>query len=161
MNAQIISYNAKKHTPVIDLDWMAIQVSSAAVEIPVMGTVAAGEPIEAISYSETLRVPEDMIGRRTYALRVEGHSMVDENIQHGDFIVIEAQETAENGETVVALINNDAVTLKKLYIERDHIRLQPANSKMRPIVLRNDDVRILGVVCAVIRKYGNRQHETT
>ena len=79
--------------------------------------------------------------------------MIDENIQHGDYIVIEAKETAENGETVVALINNEEVTLKKLFIERDHIRLQPANSEMQPIILRNDDVRILGIVCAVIRKF--------
>jgi repressor LexA len=95
-----------------------------------------------------------MLGRfETYALRVEGHSMMDENIQHGDHIVIEAKETAENGETVVAMINNEEVTLKKLYIEPDHIRLQPANPKMKPIILHNHEIRILGVVCAVIRKY--------
>ena len=88
-----------------------------------------------------------------FALRVEGHSMVDDNIQHGDYIIIEARETAENGETVVAMINNEKVTLKKLYVEPDHIRLQPANPQMKPIILHNHEIRILGVVGAVIRKY--------
>jgi repressor LexA len=80
--------------------------------------------------------------------------MIDENIQHGDYIIIHAKETAENGETVVAMINNEEVTLKKFYIEPDRIRLQPSNPTMRPIILHNHEVRILGAVCAVIRKYG-------
>ena len=79
--------------------------------------------------------------------------MVDENIQHGDYIIVEAKKTAENGETVVAMINNEEVTLKKLYIESDHIRLQPANPPMGPIILHNHEIKILGVACAVIRKY--------
>ncbi len=89
----------------------------------------------------------------TYTLRVKGNSMVDENIQHGDYIIIEARKTAENGETVVAMINHEEVTLKRLYIEPDHIRLQPANPRMKPIILHNHEVRVMGVVCAVIRKY--------
>ena len=79
--------------------------------------------------------------------------MVDDNIQHGDYIIIEVRESAENGETVVAMVNNEKVTLKKLYIEPDHIRLQPANNGMKPIILHNHEIRILGVVGAVIRKY--------
>jgi repressor LexA len=79
---------------------------------------------------------------------------VEENIQHADYIISEARETAENGEAVVATINNEDVTLKKLYIKPDHIRLQPANPHMKPIILRYHELRIRGVVCALIRKYG-------
>ena len=154
MTGKVIPYDAKKSRPVIDWDWIPCEVETESIEIQVKGTVAAGQPIEAIPYPQTISIPKDMVGRfRTYALRVEGHSMVDENIQHGDYIVIEARETAENGETVVAMINNEEVTLKKLYIEPDHIRLQPANPEMEPIILHNHEIKILGVVCAVIRKY--------
>ncbi len=154
MTACVIPFAGGKKRPVVDWDWMRCEVETESTEIPVMGTVAAGQPIEAIPDNRTISIPKDMVGRfRTYALQVEGHSMVDENIQHGDFIVIEARETAENGETVVAMINNEEVTLKKLYIEPDHIRLQPANPAMEPIILHNHEIKILGVVCAVIRKY--------
>ncbi len=154
MTTKIIPHKAKEDRSVIDWDWMRCEVETEPAEIPVMGTVAAGQPIEALPYHQTISIPKDMVGRfRTYALRVEGHSMVDENIQHGDYIIIEARETAENGETVVALINNEEVTLKKLYIEPDHIRLEPANPEMKPIILHNHEIKILGVVCAVIRKY--------
>ena len=122
-----------------------------SVEVPLLGAVAAGQPIEAVPYPQTISIPKDMAGRfQTYALRVEGDSMLDENIQDGDYIIIEARETAENGETVVAMINNEEVTLKKFYIEPDHIRLRPANSRMKPIIFRNHEIRILGVVCGVI-----------
>ena len=154
MTAQVIPYGEKKRRPVRDWNWLHCEVEPESTEISVMGRVAAGRPIEALSCPQTISIPTDMIGRfQTYALQVEGHSMVDENIQHGDYIVIEARETAENGETVVAMINNQEVTLKKLYIEPDRIRLQPANRDMKPIILHNHEVKILGVVCAVIRKY--------
>jgi repressor LexA len=157
MSRQVISLKTKKTRPVIDWDWMHCEVEPMSAEIRVMGTVAAGRPIEAIPFHQTISVPKDMVGRfQTYALRVEGHSMVDENIQHGDYIIIEARESAENGETVIAMINDEEVTLKKFFVEPDHIRLQPANPDMKPIILYNHEVRILGVVCAVIRKY--RQH---
>ncbi len=157
MSAKIISCHAKGDRPIFDWDWMHCEIDADPIEIAVMGTVAAGVPIEAIPYRQTISIPKDMVGRfRTFALRVEGHSMMDENIQHGDYIIIESRETAENGETVVALINNEEVTLKKFYIEPDRIRLQPANPAMNPIILHNHEVKILGVVCGVIRKY--RQH---
>ena len=79
--------------------------------------------------------------------------MLDENIQDGDYSLVEARETAENGATAVAMINNEEVTLKKFYIEPDRIRLQPASSRMKSIILHNHEIRILGVVCGVIRKY--------
>ena len=154
MKGLAITHNAKKARPIIEWDWTRFEDEVESVEVPVLGTVAAGQPIEAFPYPQTISIPKNMVGRfQTYALRVEGHSMLDENIQHGDHIVIEARETAENGETVVAMINNQEVTLKKLYIEPDHIRLEPANPKMKPIILYNHEIRILGVVCAVIRKY--------
>jgi len=154
MRAQVISYDAKRTRPIIDWDWVRFENEAESVEIQVLGTVAAGELIEALPYPQTISIPKNMVGRfKAYALRVEGHSMVDDDIQHGDYIIIEARETAENGETVVAMVNNEKVTLKKLYIEPDHIRLQPANPKMKPIILHNHEIRVLGVVGAVIQKY--------
>jgi repressor LexA len=154
MKAQHVLCHAKRIRPVIDWNWMRFEDEVKSVEIQVLGTVAAGELIEALPYPQTISIPKDMVGRfQAYALRVEGHSMVDDNIQHGDYIIVEARQTAENGETVVAMVNDEKVTLKKLYIEPDHIRLQPANPKMKPIILHNHEIRILGVVGAVIRKY--------
>jgi repressor LexA len=77
--------------------------------------------------------------------------MIDDNIQDGDVIVVERRETAENGQTVVAMINGEQVTLKKFYVEKDGIRLQPANPDMEPIILRNEEIQILGIVTGVIR----------
>ena len=154
MGAKVVTYDEKKSGPVLDWNWMRCDVVAESVEVPLLGTVAAGQPIEAVPYKQTISIPKDMVGRfQTYALRVEGDSMLDENIQDGDYIIIEARHTAENGETVVAMINNEEVTLKKFYIEPDRIRLQPANSRMKPIILRNHEIRILGIVCGVIRKY--------
>ena len=127
-------------TPV-DWNWMKFEAVPDSVDVQMLGTVAAGQPIEAVPYRQTISIPKDMVGRfQTYALRVEGNSMV---------VVVRKQPTAENGETVVAMINNEEVTLKKLYIEPDHIRLQPANPEMKPIILRNHEIRILGIVCGV------------
>lgn len=122
------------------------------VEIPLLGWVAAGGPVDLCEQDERIRVPANMVRRNTYALRVRGHSMVDDNIQDGDIIIIEKRETAENGQSVVAMINGEQVTLKKFYVERDGIRLQPANPEMEPIYLRNDEVQILGIVTGVIRQ---------
>ena len=154
MKGLVITHSAKKALPIIDWNWTRFEDEVEFAEIRVLGTVAAGQPIEALPYPQAISIPKNMVGRfQTYALRVEGWSMADENIQYGDHIIIEAKETAENGETVVAMINNEEVTLKKLYIEPDHIRLQPANPRMKPIILHNHEIRILGVVCAVIRKH--------
>ena len=154
MGARVVPHDEKKSEPVFDWAWTRYDVVAGSVEVALLGTVAAGQPIEAVPYKQTISIPKDMVGKfQTYALRVEGDSMLDENIQDGDYIIIEARHTAENGETVVAMINNDEVTLKKFYIEPDRIRLQPANSKVKPIILRNHEIRILGIVCGVIRKY--------
>ncbi|HSG47337.1 MAG TPA: transcriptional repressor LexA [Longimicrobiales bacterium] len=127
-----------------------------AIPLPLLGAVAAGLPIEAIQDDETLAVPPDMVrrGRDNYVLRVQGNSMIDEQIRDGDYIVVASQDTAQDGQMVVALVRGDSATVKKLYREPgNRVRLQPANPAMSPIVEDARDVRIQGVVVGVIRKY--------
>lgn len=125
-----------------------------AVELPLLGYVAAGSPIEAVVGSESIAVPEDLVGKReTYVLRVRGDSMIDEQIRDGDYVIVEDRRTAENGEMVVALLEGSDVTLKKFYREDGHVRLQPANPSMTPLVLDADRVQVRGVVIGVMRKY--------
>ena len=125
-----------------------------AVEIPLLGMVAAGAPIEAVEMTDSLAVPDDLIrGANTFVLRVKGDSMIDEQIRDGDFILVQPRSTAENGETVVALVGGEA-TVKKFYRENGgRIRLQPANDRLKPILASEDQVELRGVVVAVIRKY--------
>lgn len=128
------------------------------IELPILGYVTAGQPIELSEYRETVRVPRSLLKstlrKNSYALRVRGHSMIDDQIQDGDIIIVEKRETAENGESVVAMINGERVTLKRFYVETDGIRLQPANPEMRPIYLRHEELQILGIVAGVIRQGG-------
>jgi len=125
-----------------------------AVELPLLGYVAAGAPIEAVIGTETIEVPESLVGKRdTYVLRVKGDSMIEEQIRDGDLVIVEDRRSADNGETVVALLGGTDVTLKKLYRENGHIRLQPANPAIQPIVVPADQVQIQGVVIGVMRKY--------
>jgi repressor LexA len=125
-----------------------------AVELPLLGYVAAGRPIEAIAGTETIAVPEDFAGKKdTYVLRVRGDSMIEEQIRDGDYVIIEDRKIAENGETVVALLRGSDVTLKKFYRENGHVRLQPANPLMQPLVVGADDVQVQGVVIGVMRRY--------
>ena len=125
------------------------------VEIPLLGVITAGNPIERIENRDSVSVPANMVKRNTYALRVSGHSMIDDNIQDGDVIIVEKRESAENGQSVVALINNEQVTLKKFYIEAKGVRLQPANPDMEPIILKNEEVQVLGIVTGIIRDLQN------
>jgi repressor LexA len=127
-----------------------------AVELPLLGAVAAGYPIEAITHDETLAVPESFVGRagKHYVLRVRGQSMIDEQIRDGDFVVVNDKGRADNGETVIALIDGTSATVKKYYRERDgRIRLQPANQTMEPIYVNENDIKIQGVVVGVLRRY--------
>ena len=121
------------------------------VEIPLLGYVTAGQPVDIPEERETVTVPRHMVRKNSYALRVRGHSMIDDHIQDGDIIIVEKRETAENGESVVAMINGERVTLKRFYVEADGIRLQPANPAMEPIYLRHEELQILGIVSGVIR----------
>ena len=130
------------------------RVGARAVELPLLGFVAAGAPIEAVASSESISVPEDLIGKRdTYVLRVRGDSMIDEQIRDGDFVIVEDRKSAENGEMVIALLGSSDVTLKKFYRENGQIRLQPANPSMQPIIVPADQLQVQGVVIGVMRKY--------
>ena len=122
-------------------------------EIPLLGTVAAGQPLDLFEYKESVSVPASMVRKSSYALRVRGNSMIDDNIEDGDIIVVEKRDSAENGQSVVAMINGDSVTLKKFYIEKDGIRLQPANPDLQPIYIKNEELQILGIVIGVIRRH--------
>jgi SOS regulatory protein LexA len=126
------------------------------VSIPLLGTIAAGQPIEAINNpTETIAVPKTHLPRtgNFYGLRVNGDSMIEENIDEGDIVLVKQQETAENGQKVVALIDNNEATLKIFFKERGQIRLQPANKNMKPIILQNDhNLTIQGLVLDVIKK---------
>ena len=126
-----------------------------ATDIPLLGTVAAGQPIEAILSHDSVSVPKDMQGRgRTFALRVRGDSMIEENIQDGDIIVVASQKTADNGQVVVALIDGNYATVKKFYREPDFIRLEPANPQFKPIFIKTPErIQIQGVVRGLIRTY--------
>ncbi|MCU7817446.1 MAG: transcriptional repressor LexA [gamma proteobacterium symbiont of Lucinoma myriamae] len=127
--------------------------SEPMIEIPLLGFITAGSPIERVEQNESIAVPQTMVSRNTYALKVRGHSMIDDNIEDGDVVIIEKTESATNGQSVVCLINNEQVTLKKFYIEKTGIRLQPANPDMEPIFLKNEEVQILGVVSGVARNF--------
>ncbi len=123
-------------------------------EVPLLGQVAAGHPIEAVESQETISVPEDFVRRDdTFCLRVKGESMIEDGIRDGDYIIVEGRDVANNGETVVALLGNEA-TVKRYYREGDgRIRLQPANAAMDPIYVREGDLRIRGVVVGLMRRY--------
>lgn len=145
------SYNESRSIEVLPPRGTAV-----ASEIPVLGRVAAGTPIEAVMHSETLTVPNEMLPSRgpNYALQVRGDSMVDAHIIDGDFVVVHGKQAAENGEMVIALINGAEATVKKFYREAGGwIRLQPANETMSPLRFQERDVLIQGVVVGVIRKY--------
>jgi repressor LexA len=137
------------------VELLAARTGQRAVELPMLGYVAAGHPIEAVIGADTIAVPEALVsGRRdTYVLRVKGESMIDEQIRDGDWVVVEDRHSADNGEMVIALVGGDDVTLKKFYRESGRIRLQPANPTMAPIFVEPDRVQIQGVVVGVMRKY--------
>jgi repressor LexA len=130
------------------------RVGVRSVELPLLGFVAAGAPIEAVSGNETIAVPEAIAGKRdSYVLRVKGDSMIDEQIRDGDYVIVEDRKSADNGEMVIALLSGADVTLKKFYRENGRVRLQPANPSMQPIFADPEQVQVQGVVVGVMRKY--------
>jgi len=136
--------------------------SEQMVQVPLSGKIAAGHPIEAIEEKETIVVPRSILPRfleDIYALRVVGNSMIEENINDGDLVLVRHQATADNGEKVVALINNSEATLKTFFRERGQVRLQPANKKMEPIIIRNENTgfAIQGIVVGVIKNIGSQE----
>ena len=136
------------------IELVPTRIGGRAIELPLLGTVAAGVPIEAVASAETIAVPEDLVAATdTYALRVRGSSMIDEQIRDGDIVIVEDRKTADDGEMVIALLRGTDVTLKKFYREHGRIRLQPANPAVRPLVVEPDQVQIQGVVVGVMRRY--------
>jgi repressor LexA len=124
------------------------------VELPLMGRIAAGKPLEAVEERETISLGDFSRGHGTYVLQVKGDSMQDDHILDGDFIVVEQTQVANQGEIVVALVGGDEATVKRLYREPGgKVRLQPANSQMQPIIVPATDVNVQGRVVGVLRKY--------
>jgi repressor LexA len=149
------NYNKSRSLEVVRAD-----LHAPALELPLLGQVAAGLPIEAVEAGqETVTVPHDMVRRGdNYVLRVRGDSMIEEQIRDGDYIIVNSRNTADNGEMVVALVSDGTVggsaTVKKFYREAaGRIRLQPANEMMQPMYFPADAVQIQGIVVGVIRKY--------
>src|SRR5918998_426367 len=145
------SYNESRAIEILPSDTI-----SRAVELPLLGAVAAGVPIQELTANETVTVPEGFIrrGGNHYVLRVRGNSMIDEQIRDGDFVVINERQRADNGEMVIAMLGGNSATVKKFYREKDgRIRLQPANETMAPIYVHENDISIQGVVVGVLRRY--------
>jgi repressor LexA len=139
----------KKHARAIQL---VDHRPPGSAELPLLGRVAAGSPMAAVAQEERLSFNDLFGGNGHFALQVRGQSMIEDHIDDGDFVVIRKQETAENGERVVAMIDNE-VTLKRFHREDDQITLEPANGSMDPIVVDPDsDIQILGVLVGVLRK---------
>ena len=126
--------------------------ASPVPTLPVLGSIAAGRPIEAIEDREEIEltslIPCD---DAHYLLRVKGKSMIDDHIDHGDLVIVERRETAKNGEIVVAIVNDDEATLKRFFRDGSRIRLQPANTEMEPIYPDNCEIR--GIVKGVVRRF--------
>jgi len=125
-----------------------------ARRLPLLGTVAAGRPIEAVPQSESIAVPEDMIGRGpAYVLRVKGDSMLGDSIRDGDYVVVEQREHPDNGDIVIALLEGENVTLKRFYREGNMVRLEPASSSHEAISVPADQMQIQGIVVGILRRF--------
>ncbi|MEO8202098.1 MAG: transcriptional repressor LexA [Gemmatimonadota bacterium] len=155
-NLERKGYIHRTHNESRSIEVLPPKGQAGATEIPILGKVAAGTPIESLMHEETLSVPDSLLPRRgpNFALKVQGTSMIDEHIIDGDYVVVHGRHAAENGEMVIALVNGSEATVKKFYREPGGwIRLQPANETMQPMRFQERDVLIQGVVVGVIRKY--------
>jgi repressor LexA len=121
--------------------------------LPLLGRIAAGQPIEAIQTTETISLADFVRSKEVFVLEVRGNSMQDEAILDGDYVLVEKLKTAHNGDIVVAVVDRDDATLKRFYREGDNIRLQPSNATMQPIIVPAASVEIQGRVIGVLRKY--------
>ena len=127
-------------------------IFTKGIELPLVGTIAAGQPIEAIENKESISVPIELLPNlNCYVLQVKGESMIEDGILDGDFVIVERSFYPENGDCVVALLDNENATLKRYYREKSRIRLQPANKDMKPIYTRNPVIQ--GIVRGVLRRY--------
>ena len=155
-NLERKGYISRAHNESRGIDLVPRPGRSGALDLPLLGQVAAGAPIEAVPAPETISVPNDLIPRRgsAYVLRVRGESMIDDHIDDGDYVVVHGRQTADNGEMVIALVDGSSATIKRFYREPGGwVRLQPANENVPAIRIHEDDVLIQGVVVGVIRKY--------
>lgn len=126
---------------------------NTGIVLPLRGRIAAGQPIEAVENPETISLADFVQSKEVYVLEVRGDSMQDEGILDGDYVLVENTKIAHNGDIVVALVDGNDATLKRLYREGDQIRLQPSNASMAPIVVHASAVQIQGKVIGVLRKY--------
>jgi repressor LexA len=155
-NLESKGYIRKNYNESRSIELTRTDMRVAAVDLPLLGTVAAGEPIEAIEQQEKISVPDDMVsgsGGGHYVLRVRGDSMIDEQIRDGDYVIVQSREAAINGEMVIALIDGESATVKKYYRENGRVRLQPANPTLSPLYFDESRVTVRGIVIGVIRKY--------
>jgi repressor LexA len=154
-NLERKGYIRKAHNQSRSIELIRGVATPAGVELPLLGEVAAGQPIEAIQDTETILVPPDLLrkGGKNFVLRVVGNSMIEEQIRDGDYIIVNSRNSADDGEMVVALIDGESTTVKKLYREGSgRIRLQPANESLEPLFFAADRVSVQGVVVGVIRR---------
>ncbi|MEN8376405.1 MAG: transcriptional repressor LexA [Gemmatimonadota bacterium] len=155
-NLRAKGYIRKGYNESRSVELVPEQRDDLAVSLPLLGKVAAGAPIEAIRTEDPVDVPATMLrrGGENYVLRVEGDSMIDEQIREGDLIVVNSRRTANNGEMVVALVEGENATVKKFYREgTGKVRLQPANQTMAPMFYPEQSVRVQGIVVGLIRSY--------
>jgi repressor LexA len=144
-------WNQKRGVEVVDPP--AAEPSAEVRELPFYGYIAAGRPLDVSPSDETVTVPTELTGRgNNYVLKVRGDSMIDDGIHDGDFVIVNHQEAAENGDMVVALVSGE-VTLKRFYSEGDRVRLQPANPTMQPIFAPRHDVAVQGIVVGLMRRF--------
>ncbi len=145
------SYNESRAIEILPSD-----VFRRAIELPVLGSVAAGLPIEAFETQETIAVPDNFVRRagNHYVLKVRGDSMIEDQISDGDYVVVHDRPAADNGEMVIAMLDNAGATVKRYYRERDgRVRLQPANAAMAPIYVHENEIKVQGIVVGVMRRY--------
>ena len=145
------SYNESRAIEILPSD-----VMTSAVELPLLGAVAAGIPIEVATGDQTVAVPQDFVKRsgNHYVLRVRGDSMIDDQIRDGDMVVVHDRQAADDGDMVIAMLDGASATVKRYYRERDgRIRLQPSNDQLQPIYVQEGQLRVQGIVVGVLRKY--------
>jgi repressor LexA len=155
-NLQSKGYIRKNYNESRSIELVHSDIRIAAVELQLLGSVAAGLPIEAIEEQESISVPEDMIAgsvAQHYVLRVRGRSMIDEQIRDGDYVIVQSRDTAHNGEMVIALVDGENATMKKFFRDNGRVRLQPANPDLDAMYFDPDRITIQGVVIGVIRRY--------
>jgi repressor LexA len=145
------SYNESRSIEILTSD-----AAPQAVELELLGAVAAGVPIEELSVGETVAVPQDFVrrGGRHYVLKVRGDSMIEDHISDGDLVVVHERSAADNGDMVIAMLDGDSATVKRFYRERDgRIRLQPSNEALQPIYVEENQMRVRGIVVGVMRRF--------